>query len=143
MASYSKIVIDCNLKIIFQRLGCLLAAVALATFVSEAAGKRFYLRKSVSSTNLDLDGLEDDDNLEYTHSEEDEDRIVGGEVADQSWEYFIALIYWRQEDLLNRQAPSCSATVITSQWLLTAAHCIPEDFTEVYVRLGCRNITSL
>ena len=127
-------------------MGCLLAAIALVTFVSESAAKGFYLSKDASATNiidfLDLVDPEDDDNLEeYIHPEEDEDRIVGGEVAIQTWD-FMAFVYWRQGDLLNHLAPSCSATVITNQWLLTAAHCLPDDYKEVFVRLGCRNITS-
>ena len=145
MTPYSKIVIHCKLKMIFQYLVCLLAAVALSTFVKESATEGFYLSKDDSVTNIidfrDLVDPKDNDNLEeYIHSKEEEDRIVGGEVA-QSWD-FMAFVYWYQEDLLKRLTPSCSATVITNQWLLTAASCLPEDFEEVFVRLGCRNITS-
>ncbi len=127
----------------FQSLGVLLAILALATFAREAATERFFLSKdAITANNADLVNPKDDDNLEqYVHSKEDEDRIVGGEVANQSWD-FMAFLYWLKEDLLNRMTPSCSASVITNQWLLTAAHCIPEDRNEIFVRLGCQNITS-
>ncbi len=64
--------------------------------------------------------------------EEEEDRIIGGNVAEGDQFVFMAFVYYNQEELSYETSKSCSATLIDPQWLLTAAHCLTaHDGTKV------------
>ena len=64
--------------------------------------------------------------------DEEDDRIIDGNVAEGDQFGFMAFVYYNQDKLSDVTTKSCSATVIDGYWLLTAAHCLTShDGTEV------------
>ncbi len=59
--------------------------------------------------------------------EQEDDRIIDGTVAEGDEFSFMAFVYYNQDELSDVSRPSCSATIIDRQWLLTAAHCLTSD----------------
>ncbi len=130
-------------------MGCLLTittTLTLTTLITEVTAEGFFLSEDNSAADDDFLDLVDHNVIynqeEYIQSKEEEDnRIVGGYMADSNLN-FMAFVYWHKEELLNRSAQAWSATVLNEQWLLTAAQCIPEKRDQVFVRLACLDITS-
>lgn len=57
-------------------------------------------------------------------------RIVGGKVAAEgAWPWQIVFM---EKDRSGRFAPICGGTLIAPQWVLTAAHCVPNWRTSTY-----------
>ncbi len=56
--------------------------------------------------------------------EQEDNRIIGGTVAEGTEYGFMAFVYYNQDGLSDLSRPSCSATIIDRQWLLTAANCL-------------------
>lgn len=76
----------------------------------------------------------------------DETRIIGGEAAiKNAWPWFAILLVQRQTT--GQRSPECGATLISSKFVLTAAHCIlemgkkPMKRERITIRLGEFDLT--
>ncbi|MGB1270580.1 MAG: S1 family serine peptidase, partial [Endozoicomonas sp.] len=59
-------------------------------------------------------------------------RIVGGQDAEAAqYPWMVSLLYWR-----SKNVHLCGATLISPQWLLTAAHCFDDKQHGLYAYLG-------
>ncbi|KAM4024011.1 transmembrane protease serine 9-like [Anomaloglossus baeobatrachus] len=69
-------------------------------------------------------------------------RIVNGtDAVEGEWPWQVSLLYQKQEVLYH----ICGGSLITAQWVMTAAHCVINDFTlnNSYVLLGVYRLQDL